>query len=94
MSEKLSIGHRAWDMEQLFQDAGVFRNGMNDRPSHMYSYMTVIDFQILDKTFSEIKDKFTREEWLDACEYWLGMNYLSPMAGFLARTIKRKLETN
>lgn len=85
-----SIGHRAWDMEQLLQDAGVFRNGINDRPSHMDSYMTVIDFVLFEKTWTEIKDQFTKEEWLDACEYWLGNNYLSPMQGLLARVIKRK----
>lgn len=92
MDTNKKIGHRAWEMEELLQDAGVFRNGIDDRPAHMDSYMTVIDFVIFEKTWFEIKDKFTKEEWLDSAEYWLSMGYLSPTIKLLSRLITRKFE--
>lgn len=85
---------KGWDMEQAFSNAGVFRNGISDRPAHMDSYMTVIDFVRFDETWTKIKNDFTREEWKAACEYWLSQNYLSPMAGLLARLVQRKLDVN
>lgn len=87
-------GTKAWDMETDFSNAGVFVNGINNRKSHMDSYMTVMDFQVFDKTWEEIKDKYTRDEWSKACDYWLGMNYISPMAGLLARLVRRKLDVS
>ena len=92
MDTDKKIGSRAFEMEDLFQEAGVFVNGLTDRPAHMDSYMTVLDFTVFEKTWLEIKDKFTKEEWLDSSEYWISMAYICPMANLLGKTITRKFE--
>ena len=90
MDTDKKIGSKAFEMEDLFQEAGVFVNGLTDRPAHMDSYMTVLDFTVFEKTWLEIKDKFTKEEWLDSSEYWISMSYICPMASLLGKTITRK----
>lgn len=82
---------RGWEMEDLFQDANVFINAIRGTRAHMDSYNTIMDFEAFEKAWAEIKNQFTREEWIEACDYWLEQGYLSPMAGLLARTIQRRL---
>lgn len=83
-----------FEMEETFESEGVFVNAIRETPAHMDSYMTVMDFPKFFEAWDKVKEKFTREQWISACDYWLMQNYLSPMAGLLARMVKRKLEVN
>jgi hypothetical protein len=77
---------KLWEIEDYLQFEGVFVNGLTDRPAHMDSYMTVIDFKILDSVDLE---KFKPEEWQQAIEEWSSSDI--PVAKLLASTMKRKL---
>jgi hypothetical protein len=83
---------KALEIEDLFKNNNVFINALRGTPAHSDSYMTIIDFEAFEKSFKEIKDKFTKEEWLDASAYWINKNYLSSVIGLLGRLIKRKFE--
>jgi hypothetical protein len=80
------------EIEQYLQDKDVFLNGFTNKPCHMDSYMTVIDFSNLEKAAKE--NKFTKEEWLKAIESWAHHAYLTPILGLLAKTTKRWIDAN
>ena len=76
------------EVEDYLQEQGVFVNGLTDRPAHMDSYMTVMDFQKLDKALASCP--FTAEQMLNAAEGMEGFAYLSPMASLTSKILKRK----
>jgi hypothetical protein len=86
------------DIEDALQEAGVFYNGLRgeDSHSHMDSYMTCINYKVLEDVWNKIKDKYVKEEWLRIAKYWNHNAYLSPncymLACFICRKIKVKME--
>lgn len=78
-------------IEDYLQSKNVFLNGLNDKPAHMDSYMTVIDYENLKKALEE--SKFTKEQWESCIPEWEHYGYLSPMSALLGKIIKRYLET-
>lgn len=83
---------KVWQMEDELQKRNVFVNGINGRPSHSDSYMTVIDTTAFDKAWEEIKDMATKEEWLEYADYWKEQGYLTPTLKLLGLWTKRKAE--
>ena len=85
----------ALEIEGFLQEKNnIFVSGIDGRPTHPDSYMTVIEFVPLFEAIDEIKDKYTREQWLEAANYWIRHNYLSPVQGMLGGIIKRKFDVN
>jgi len=79
-----------WDIEQFLQDENVFENGLNGRPCHMDSYMTVIDFGKLKTAIN--KAPFSKDELLAACEEWEASSYLSSIHKLLSIYVKKLLD--
>lgn len=78
------------EAEDMLTTFNVFVNGITGKPSHSDSYMTVLDFTQFEKAWTEIKDKFSQEDWLSFADYWENTGYLSPVLELLGRTVKRK----
>jgi len=78
-------------LEDKLQEGNVFVSGINGRPTHSDSYMTVLDFVALDKAWETIKDSQSKEEWELACAYWVSQKSICPILCLLGLTIKRKL---
>jgi hypothetical protein len=57
------------EVEESMQDAQIFINTLNGRrTAHPDSYMTVVDFDQLEKWTKE--RKFSSEQMTYCCEYW------------------------
>ena len=67
-------------------DCEVFENGMTGRSAHMDSYMTVIDFNKLDKAMNSCP--FSKEDMLAAADNWR-TSELSPIHRLLAWSVER-----
>jgi hypothetical protein len=82
------------EVEDILQEKGVFYNGLRgeDHHAHMDSYMTCINWTIFEKVWSELADKYTKNQWLGLVKYWEAHSYCSPNCGILAATIKRKIQ--
>lgn len=78
------------EIEDILQNDNVFLNGISGRPSHMDSYMTIIDYVVLEKSLDKII--LTTDQWNEMIIYWEGNSYLSPNASQLASYMKRKLD--
>lgn len=78
------------EIEDYLQEAGCFVNGLNDRPAHMDSYMTVLEYPKLNKALDS--PPFTKEELLEAADNMIYFGYLSPIAALTGKIIKRKYE--
>ena len=79
-----------WDIEQFLQDENVFENGLNGRPAHMDSYMTVIDFGKLKAAVA--KAPFSKDELFAACKEWEASSYLSPIHKLLSIYVKKMVD--
>lgn len=81
------------DIESEFQEAGVFYNGNRGENSfsHMDSYMSCINEKVLEETWTKIKDKYTKQDWLNCIEYWKDNAYLSPNCHLMSFFVNRKL---
>ena len=78
------------DIEEYLGDNNVFLSGINGRPAHSDSYMTILDFSALQKAVGK-GNLFTRQEWTEAAEYWIEVGYLTPTLKILGLTTKRWL---
>lgn len=76
------------EVEDYLQEQNVFVSGINDRPCHMDSYMTVMSFEKMDEALKA--PPFTPEQMLEAAKGMEGFAYLSPMAALASKVIKRK----
>ena len=74
--------------DELNFSPDIFTNGISGNPSHMDSYMTVIDYVALEKKWNEIKDKYTKEEWETQCLWWSDHG---PVQKQLSLFVKRKI---
>lgn len=81
---------KLWEIEDYLQSKDVFENGLNGRPCHMDSYMTVINFTNLKVALNSIP--FSKDEIIDACSNWEASSYLSPIHKLLSIYVKRDLE--
>ncbi len=74
LEEKYPYGHPFWmhkpEIEEfngdyslvlldLFQDGHCFLNGLRNTPCHCDSYMTVLDYDAVDKTFKIVQDEYS-----------------------------------
>jgi hypothetical protein len=84
----------AMEIEDTFQDAGVFFNGIrgHGNKAHMDSYMTCIDYPVLIATWEKIRDSHSKTEWLELVKYWEGYAYLSPNCSQLASFVRKRTE--
>lgn len=78
------------EIEDFLQLQGVFVNGLSGRPCHSDSYLTTVKFDALDAAFSAAT--FTKEEWLEAIEYWTTNPNMQPPLRLVAFTIQTKLK--
>ena len=84
---------KLWEIEDELQARDVFVNGIDGRICHSDAYMTVLDYNALDKAWPEIFPMFTIKDWEDACEELIYFGYLSPVLKLTGLTIKRKLKS-
>ena len=77
------------EIEDYLQDKNVFESGINGRPCHSDSYMTVVNFANLDKAFNE--SSFTNQQWEDAVEEWTTNPNNQPPLKIVGKTLFRKL---
>ena len=82
------------EIEQHLIDNDVFESGIDNRPCHPDSYMSTLNYVILDAVFKEslYEHIFTKEQWREAADYWESQNYLVPTLGLLGITINRWLK--
>ena len=66
----------SWEIEDYLQFEDCFTN--NGHAAHLDSYLTVFEFNTLDRCLREIKNVYTREQWKKVIEYWESSGYLSP----------------
>ena len=84
------MSNNVFEIEEYLQDNNVFVSGINGRPAHSDSYMTVVDYSNLDKCFE--KAIFTTDEWYEAIAYWLENINMQPPLKIVAKTVQRKIE--
>lgn len=93
-TNKTKISHNdIMDIEDTFQKAGVFFNGIRGKDSHchMDSYMTCINFEILEQVWNTIVDKYLYDEWVWVSNYWEKHSYLSPVFSMLSSFVNQKI---
>lgn len=78
----------------LFQDGHCFLNGFRNTPCHPDSYMTVLDYSAVDKTFKIIQDEYNlpKEKWLAFCDFWVNHTNKQPITCLLGLYLKRKVD--
>lgn len=78
----------------LFQGGHCFLNGIKRTPCHCDSYMTVLDYDAVDRTFKIIQDEFSlpKEKWIAFCDFWLNHANRQPITYLLGMHLKRKFE--
>jgi len=85
-----------WEaMEDFLQEHEVFKNGLNARPCHSDSYMTIVDFKALNKALDELdkKWKLTLDDWSATLRYWNENPNIQPPLRLVAATIERRYES-
>lgn len=109
LEEKYPYGHPFWvhkpEVEEfdgdyplalldLFQGGHCFLNGIRNTPCHPDSYMTVLDYDAVDKTFKIIQDEYSlpKEKWLSFCDFWVNHTNKQPITCLLGLHIRRKFE--
>ena len=109
LEEKYPYGHPFWmhkpEIEEfdgdyplvlidLFQDGHCFLNGIKNTPCHSDSYMTVLDYDAVDKTLKIIQDEYSlpKEKWLDFCDFWVNHTNRQPITCLLGLHLRRKFQ--
>jgi len=70
-----------------FDSCKCFVNGLNGRPSHMEAYMTVLDFNALEKALKE--SPFSLENLQETANFLHEDAYLSPINELTALQIDK-----
>ena len=83
--------NKALEIEDSLQEHDVFVSGIDGRPAHSDSYMTVLDYGAL-RTYLK-QNKFSRKDWEGAIEYWKSKKDICPVLGLLSLTMERYLST-
>lgn len=79
-------------LEDFLQHNKVFVNGMTGRPSHSDSYMTCVDFNVLDATIKLLNETVgaVPSDWLPFAKSWaFGIN-MQPPFRLVGRLLIRK----
>lgn len=78
----------------LFSNGHCFLNGIRNTPCHCDSYLTVLDYDAVDKTFKIIQDEFSlpKEKWLYFADYFIDHINKQPITCLLGLHIKRLIE--
>ncbi len=98
------VGKDAWEIEDYLQrfktttGRPVFCSMFDENKScHTDSYGTCLNHPEFLEAFDASREKYTDEQWLDSCEYWLDNSGagvpLKIIALFLQREIKKPLTT-
>lgn len=80
------------EIEDLLQEKEVFISGINGRPTHSDSYMTILSYKALDNAWKEISNKYNKTTWENVSNYWISQGYLTPTLYLLGKQIKRHIE--
>lgn len=75
------------EIEDYLQSQYVFENGLNGKPAHMDSYMTIIDIKKLTNALKT--SPFTKDDMMNASAHWEKQAYLSPILKLLAIYVNR-----
>jgi hypothetical protein len=78
------------EVTDYLQNRDVFVNGFSGKPAHMYSYLTVIDYDAIDKALKE--SPFTTEQLKEVSEEYENDHYLTPIAKLTSNIINRFLK--
>ncbi len=78
------------EIEDSLQEFEVFTNGFSGKPCHSDSYMTLVDFNKLDRALDHIMAKFP-ERMQDCVEYWTTSQNMQPPLRLVGLTLKRRL---
>jgi len=110
MQDEYPIGHPFWLYKpersefdgsdsplfllDLFNAGHCFLNGFRNTPCHPDSYMTVLNYDAVDKTFKIIQDEYSlpKEKWLAFCDFWLNHTNKQPITCLLGLHIRRKFK--
>ena len=82
--EKIRIGKDAWEIEEYLEDfksksgRPVFCSAFDEfKAKHVDSYMTCLNITEYLEAYDA--SPFTKEQWLDSAEYWLGTSSGMPL---------------
>lgn len=80
----------SWDIETYFANHNVFVNGISNKRASLGAYMTVIDYQNLEKAFVDIP--YTKKQLQKFIDYMEAESYLAPTFGLMAKWTAREME--
>ena len=74
----------------LFSNGNCFLNGLRNTPCHPDSYLTVLDYDAVDKSFKIIQDEFSlpKEKWIAFADYLINHINKQPVTYLLGMHIK------
>lgn len=92
--EDFDDGDNSLLLLDLFQGGHCFLNGIKNTPCHPDSYMTVLDYDAVDKTFKIIQDEYSlpKEKWIGFCDFWLNHTNRQPITCLLGLHLRRKFQ--
>lgn len=73
----------AWEIEDYLQYEDCFTH--NGHAAHLDSYLTIFEFNTLDRCLKEIKGSYSKEQWKKVISYWESNSYLSPNQNLLSK---------
>lgn len=78
----------------LFNAGHCFLNGFRNTPCHPDSYMTVLDYAAVNKTFNIIQQEYSlsKDQWLEFCDFWENHTNKQPITCLLVMEIRRKTD--
>ena len=82
----------AWRIEDFLQKMGCFVSGIRNKEkmlAHLDAYMTVFEFDKLDRCLKKIRRVFSKEQWEAVIRYWESNAYLSPNQLLLSKLARR-----
>ena len=80
-------------IENDLYNQNAFVSHLTGLKSNLWHHLSVVNVWEMKNIFLNLKDNYSKEEWLDACSYWQEHEHISPCAGTLAKVIKVFLKT-
>lgn len=79
-------------VEDFLQHNKVFINGITGNTAHSDSYMTIVDYDALEKALNAVDDKFkpTKEDWKVCIDYWKNNVNMQPPLRLVSAYIGRR----
>ncbi len=77
-----------------FQDGHCFLNGFKQTPCHPDSYMTILEYSNVEKTFKILQDEYSFDKnfWIEFADCWINHTNKQPITCLLGFEIKRLIE--